>query len=48
MYIADECVGIIISLMHVMKARSLFFFFFFLGTGEKVSLVYKGKRVQHE
>lgn len=47
MYIADECVGITISLMHVMKARSLFFFFF-LGTGEKVSLVYKGKRVQHE
>lgn len=49
MYIADECVGITISLMHVMKARFLFFFFFFfLGTGEKVSLVYKGKRVQHE
>lgn len=47
MYIADECVGITISLMHVMKARFLFFFFF-LGTGEKVSLVYKGKRVQHE
>ena len=35
MYIADECVGITISLMHVMKARSLFFFFFLFGNGGK-------------
>mgnify|MGYP003365614354 CR=1 FL=1 len=45
MYIADECVGITISLMHVMKARFLFFFFFlFLDKGETGYHLFKGKR----